>query len=84
MSTLQSDTMENSMPWKISIVRLPLPRASLPEWSSEPKETESRHAPTETEVLVQCHKLVQAGYEVDVTGPNNVHWNQEEVLRRLN
>lgn len=73
------------MPWKISIVRLPLPNAPLAElMAKEPKETAKRECATEAEALIHCRELVKAGYGVDVTGPNDVYWDKEEVLRRLN
>ena len=70
------------MPWKISIESLPLPNAPLAELVA--KETATRSALTEVEALIHCSELVKAGYGVNVTGPNGVYWDKEEVLRRLN
>ncbi len=79
-----------SAPWgagsyEISIVRLPLPRASLaeamPDGAAFP--INPKLARTEAEALALCRNRIEAGYGVAVTGPN-LYWDQAEVLRRLN
>jgi len=73
------------MHWKILIVRLPLPNAPLAELGAKKaKGSETRTVLTEAEALIHCRELTQAGYGVEVRGPNNVYWNQDEVLRQLN
>lgn len=72
------------MLWKIAIVKLPLPKYSLDEGgATEPHDITPRNAQTEAEALNQCRELVEKGYCVDVTGPNNVHLDHEEILQRL-
>jgi transcriptional regulator with XRE-family HTH domain len=72
-------------PYEISIARLPLRNAPLAEGLSENQSfpINPQRARTEAEALAHCLDRVQAGYGVAVTGPN-VHWDQAEVLRRLN
>jgi transcriptional regulator with XRE-family HTH domain len=76
---------QGSGPYEISIVRLPLPRAPFSEGMPDGMvfPINPQRARTEAETLAHCRERVQAGYGVAVTGPN-VHWNQAEVLRRLN
>lgn len=72
------------MLWKISIVKLPLPKYPLSEGGpTAPHDITLRNAQTEAEALNQCHELVEKGYCVEVTGPNNAHLDHEEILRRL-
>lgn len=71
--------------YEISIVRLPLPGAPLSECAPNGMVVpiNPQRARTEAETLVHCRERVQAGYGVEVTGPN-VHWDHAEVSRRLN
>jgi len=79
---MSTSTLQPSL-YEISIARLPLPRDPLSDAVPEVYSIMSHHANTEAGALAKCGKLVQAGYGVEVTGPNG-HWDQAEVLRRLN
>jgi len=68
--------------YEISIVRLPLPRDPLSEAAPVGHSIAPRYAKTEAEAFAICRELVQAGYGIEVKGPNG-HWNEAEVLRRL-
>jgi hypothetical protein len=80
--SLISSIGDNSM-YEISITRLPLPRYPLGEATPERHSIAPRRARTEAEAISVCSELVHDGYEVEVTGPN-IHWDHQEVLRRLN
>jgi hypothetical protein len=70
------------MPWTVSIKKLPLPKApGMPE--GQPKETAPRHAQTEEAALSHCRELVGQGYTVNVTGPNEIFWDNNAVLGML-
>ena len=75
--------MQQSSLYEILIESLPL--ATVPLNVAEPTghSITPHHANTEAEALAECRKLVQDGYGVEVKGPN-LHWDQAEVLRRLN
>lgn len=69
--------------FEISIKCLPLALVPLSEAMANGSSITPHQANTEAEALAECGKLVRNGYGVEVTGPN-VHWDQAEVLRRLN
>ncbi len=75
--------MQQPSLYEISIVNLPLALVPLREATPKCHSITPHHANTEAEALTECSKLIQDGYGVEVTGPN-VHWDQAEVLRRLN
>lgn len=75
--------MQQPSLYEILIVSLPLATVPLSEATPKGHSITPHHANTEAEALAECRKLVQDGYGVEVKGPN-VHWDQAEVLRRLN
>jgi hypothetical protein len=77
-----TSTLQPSL-YEISIVGLPLALVPLSEATPKGHSITPHHANTEAGALAECVKLVQDGYGVEVTGPK-LHWDQEEVLRRLN
>jgi hypothetical protein len=79
---MSTSTLQPSL-YEISIVGLPLALIPLSEATPEGHSITPHHANTEAGALAESGKLVQNGYGVEVTGPN-VHWDQAEVLRRLN
>jgi hypothetical protein len=79
---MSTSTLQPSL-YEISIVHLPPSLVPLSEATPKGHSITPCHANTEAGALAECGKLVQAGYGVAVTGPN-VHWDQAEVLRRLN
>ncbi len=67
--------------YEISVISLPLPRYS-DEQSEGPIIKPPRVVVTEAEALTECSRLVQAGYWVEVNGPDG-DWDNDEVRRRL-
>ena len=73
------------MRWTITIVRLPVPSAPLdPKRDEKSKSISPEHFQSEADALARCRELIQEGYGVEVTDPNNVLWDNIEILRRLN
>jgi transcriptional regulator with XRE-family HTH domain len=70
--------------YRVSIVRLPLPRHPMNEIRPEGRPIKRIHAvETEAAALALARELVQAGYGIEVTGPN-LRWDRTEVMRKLN
>jgi hypothetical protein len=42
-----------------------------------------QHVETEAEALAICDKMIRDGYHVEVKRPNGLHWDSEEVKRRV-
>ena len=71
--------------YTVSIVRLPLPRYPLSEMPPEGHSITrtSYRVETEAAALARSRELIQAGYGIEVTGPN-LRWDRAEVMRKLN
>jgi transcriptional regulator with XRE-family HTH domain len=70
--------------YTVSIVRLPLPRSPLSEMPSKGHTLgrTSFRVETEAAALARARELIQAGYGIEVTGPN-LRWDRAEVIRKL-
>jgi transcriptional regulator with XRE-family HTH domain len=75
---------EESGRYTVSIVRLPLPRHPLNEMAPKGHSLTrtSYRVETEAAALARARELIQAGYGIEVTGPN-LRWDRTEVVRKL-
>lgn len=78
--------VDRNMPWTI-FVKLPLPSAPLGE-AGIPGNTviPPLSASSAESALARCRDLIDAGFgpeSLDVTGPNDVHWDEWEIKSLL-
>jgi|SRR5271166_5427933 len=82
--TYPRSAAEENGRYTVSIVRLPLPRYQLSEMPSEGHTLgrTSYRVETEAAAVARARELIQAGYGIEVTGPN-LRWDRTEVIRKL-